>query len=445
MRYVRNRRMKLGEVAIGDIEIDTRSRDDIPALLPGLRHPSKDKTLRSRLFALLERHILPGTDRRVGRPGMEMWRIPGMGVVKQGLGCDFDRLQEPGTTTTRSGSSPNTRMFGTGTATNTGTSWTMWSSWARNCWRRSTARAWRAAMRSREKSLARPLAGRCDSLLVKTDVRHPTDVSLLRNAVRCMVRETAGVATKHDVGKWRQWRHLTEGVRQRFPPVRVTGRAQPDDVEGCLALCRRMVLRAEGTLPELEACGVNISTMDTIRTCMSHAVRQIDQVDRRLLRGETIPHGEKVFSVFKPHTRWIPEGKAGCPVGPGVPVCVVEDHEGSSRPTRSCGRAATPTTPCRWSGRPRRGSRTSARSASTGASTVPRTGRFWMNCPLSTRCRRKDTSGRWTGSAGRRGSSPRCAKSTRGWSPAQPIWGTAAWIGSGRTAPTASPARCRSP
>ena len=112
--------MKLGEVDIGDIEIDTRSRDDIPALLLGLQHPSKDKTLRSRLFALLERHILPGTDRRVGRPGMEMWRIPVMGVVRQGLGCDFDRLQEPGTTTTRSGSSPNTRMFGTGSTTNTG-------------------------------------------------------------------------------------------------------------------------------------------------------------------------------------------------------------------------------------------------------------------------------------------------------------------------------------
>ena len=36
-------------------------------------------------------------------------------------------------------------------------------------------------------------------------------------------------------------------------------------------------------------------------------------------------------------------------------------------------------------------------------------------------------------------------KSTRGWSPAQPTWGTAAWLGSGRAASTASPARCRSP
>ena len=42
----------------------------------------------------VEEGILPGVDRTVGRPGMELWQILVMGVLKQGLGCDFDRLQE---------------------------------------------------------------------------------------------------------------------------------------------------------------------------------------------------------------------------------------------------------------------------------------------------------------------------------------------------------------
>jgi len=54
-------------------------------------------------------------------------------------------------------------------------------------------------------------------------------------------------------------------------------------------------------------------------------VRQIDQTDRRLPRGEAIPRHGKVFSLFEPHTRWIPKGKAGCPVELGVPVCILED------------------------------------------------------------------------------------------------------------------------
>lgn len=32
------------------------------------------------------------------------------------------------------------------------------------------------------------------------------------------------------------------------------------------------------------------------------AIRQIDQIDRRVLQGQKTPHEEKVFSLFQPHT-----------------------------------------------------------------------------------------------------------------------------------------------
>ena len=50
-----------------------------------------------------------------------------------------------------------------------------------------------------------------------------------------------------------------------------------------------------------------------------------DQIERRVLRKEKIPHGEKVFSIFGEHTRGISKGKADRKVEIGVPVCVVED------------------------------------------------------------------------------------------------------------------------
>ena len=76
------------------IWIDPKSRDDIPAVLKGLQHIWSDEELRARLFALLDEHVLPETDREVGRPGMALWRILVLGVLKQGLGCDFDRLHD---------------------------------------------------------------------------------------------------------------------------------------------------------------------------------------------------------------------------------------------------------------------------------------------------------------------------------------------------------------
>ncbi len=41
-----------------------------------------------------------------------------------------------------------------------------------------------------------PLRGRCDSFVVKTDVHYPTDVHLLWDAMRCLVRDTGRAAVR---------------------------------------------------------------------------------------------------------------------------------------------------------------------------------------------------------------------------------------------------------
>jgi hypothetical protein len=65
-----------------------------------------------------------------------------------------------------------------------------------------------------------------------------------------------------------------------------------------------------------------------IESYLAHADRQVDQIRRRVLWGEVIPHGEKVFSVFEPHTEWISKGKAGVPVELGLRVCILDDQYG---------------------------------------------------------------------------------------------------------------------
>ena len=179
-----------------------------------------------------------------------------------------------------------------------------------------------------KKKPGEPLRGRCDSFVVETDVHYPTDVNLLWDAMRCLIRETGRAAVKHAVGGWRQWRHLSREVRKLFNGVRSTRRAKrrPERVEAYLERCRGLVERAAATVDTLRDEGVASSTYQTIQGFIAHARRQIDQVERRLLRDETIPHGEKVFSIFKEHTRWISKGKAGTPVELGVPVALIEDQ-----------------------------------------------------------------------------------------------------------------------
>ena len=94
MRKVENTQMEFGEIAIGEIEIDAKSRDDIPAALRGIQHLYTNKRLRQQISTLLSEQVCPGINLKVGRPGMDLWRVLVLAVLKQGLGCDFDRLQE---------------------------------------------------------------------------------------------------------------------------------------------------------------------------------------------------------------------------------------------------------------------------------------------------------------------------------------------------------------
>ena len=98
-----------------------------------------------------------------------------------------------------------------------------------------------------------------------------------------------------------QWCHLSREVKKLFNKVRSTRRAQrhPERVAAYVERCRALVERAEATLDVLRGQGVGELGCRTITCLVAHARRQIDQVERRLLRGETIPHEEKVFSIFE--------------------------------------------------------------------------------------------------------------------------------------------------
>ena len=55
-------------------------------------------------------------------------------------------------------------------------------------------------------------------------------------------------------------------------------------------------------------------------------IKHIDLVERRLLKGEKIPHSEKLFSLFEPHTKWISKGKAGVIAELGEKHLIVTDQ-----------------------------------------------------------------------------------------------------------------------
>ena len=92
MRVVKHSQTTFGEVSIEDIEFNAKSRDDIDQLLKGLQALYCDLETRSKLFKILEKMTPPDVDTSTGRPGMELWQVFVLAILRLNLNWDYDRL-----------------------------------------------------------------------------------------------------------------------------------------------------------------------------------------------------------------------------------------------------------------------------------------------------------------------------------------------------------------
>jgi hypothetical protein len=343
MRAVQNAQMQIGEVDISRIKFDPRSRDDIPKILKGLQHLYVNLELREKIFELLEREIAPKVDRHNGRPGMALWKILVCGVLRLDLNADYDRVCELV-------NHHNTirEMLGHGAFNEESYHFqtlkdnvSLFTPELLDKINQIVVSAGHVLVKKKD---GEALRGRCDSFVVETDVHFPTDISLLYDALRKVITLTARLCDQHGASEWRQHAYNVRHVKRllRAAQNKKRGKAKlkerQDQREALMVRAHQDYLevatkyldRARETLALLAQKGLSapldIALKHRIEGFMDHAVRQIDQTRRRVILGEVIPHEEKVFSIFEPHTEWISKGKAGVAVELGVKVCILEDQ-----------------------------------------------------------------------------------------------------------------------
>ena len=94
MRFFEPTLWQSGESSIEEVALDPTSRDDIPQLLRGLQYLYMMPSCRVEVLQILDDMIPEEIDRTTGRPGMVLWRILVMGVLRLNLNWDYDRLCE---------------------------------------------------------------------------------------------------------------------------------------------------------------------------------------------------------------------------------------------------------------------------------------------------------------------------------------------------------------
>jgi len=357
MRSVLNPQLTLTEMDIGSIEISTKSRDDIPKLLLGLQYLYTHPEIREAVFEILKQVTPLRADGKskaslaMGRPGMDQWRILVLGTLRLCLNADYDRVMELANhhDTVR-------RMLGHPGAIDEldPTEYTMQT--IKDNLRLFTpeilARINEVVVRGGhelvKKSLSRgfsgELAARVDSFVVETDVHYPTDVNLLLDAIRKTVTICGRLAAERGWSEWRQYQHNARAFKRQCRKLsklkssnardEAKREAKNKEIQGAyrdsIEEAQAHLARARQTRQKLQketkislVLALELKELDRF---MQHAERQIDQIRRRALEGQTIPHDEKVFSIFQEHTEWISKGKAGVPVELGLKVAVVEDQ-----------------------------------------------------------------------------------------------------------------------
>lgn len=343
MRQVQNPQKQLGELDIAAIPLDSRSWDDIPKLLLGLQHIYSEPALREAVFQILEEVKPLNADGEPvssgnGRPGMEQWKILVLGVLRLGLNTDYDRLHE------LANQHKTVRQF-------LGhTDWCddyqynpqtlrdnlqLFTPEILDRINQAVVKAGHVLVKKKPNdgpTAADPLHARCDSFVVETHVHYPTDINLLWDAVRKTLTESRDLADIFNIKGWRQSQHHIKVFKRQYRRVQKARRqkkaSEELEVENLtyLTLALEHLDRSERLLQQLRDQKVEAKATASLEDYQGYVRLLVDQIHRRCLEGEAIPHEEKIFSIFQPHTEWICKGKAGVPFELGIRVNIVEDQ-----------------------------------------------------------------------------------------------------------------------
>jgi len=343
MRKVIDIQMKFGEVDISKIEFDPRSRDEIPKLLIGLQEIYCNRKVRDKVFTVLRDLIPEGVDQNNGRRGMDLWKILVLGTLRLCCNWDYDKLMDI---------SNNHRtlrlMLGHGSLYNDyhyplQTLKDNLSLFTPEVLDRINRIVLQHGHQLIGKKKDEGLKASCDSFVVETDVHYPTDINLLFDAMRKVIVLIMALCDDLGVSGWRKGVHNQKKVKQYFRKAQQIKRSTSKDKTkkakreqliivahmAYVDLANSFIDRAKETISSISSTNfmVNLRIIE-IEKYIAHAERQMDQIQRRVLEGETIAHHEKVFSIFEEHTEWINKGKAGVSQELGLKVCVVKDQFG---------------------------------------------------------------------------------------------------------------------
>ena len=340
MRKRFEQQLGLGQLPIEATLINPKSKNALDELLVALKAIYSNKKYNEEIFSILEKHINSGK-RNTGRAGMDLWSIFVLAQVRLCLNLSYDVLHD------QANNHHNMRCL---MGVEKGFGYERIEFEYQNIYDNVTLLSDEMVAELNQiilgfghgevfkKKENTALRLKSDSFVVESNVHFPTDYNLLWDCARKCIGTVSKLMNKHkNIEGWRKignWRsEIKKLMRNLGQANRSGGKNKKEKVVACaekyLGKARLLLKKLEEEKPKFPITDLgDLALIITLEHFMKLLEKHINLVDRRILKGEIIPHEEKMFSIFETYTEWITKGKMNPSVELGKKLNITTDQWG---------------------------------------------------------------------------------------------------------------------
>ncbi len=342
MRKPIKRQRSIGSIDIGEVEFDTDCRHEIVPILEGLQYIYSHPVLLKKALKLIEQDTLGDKSKERGAGGMEYWEILVLACIRQGCNLNYDALQDLANNHT-----VLRQMLGLGDLDK--------KRYTRSTLQGNIARISEDTLEKisqlvideGHKLCPRAIERvRIDSYVMKTNIHYPTDARFILDGIGKMLNLVCRLVILFPVLVGYQQGHWWVGAKKLCRSIqRLAAQEKESYTEKMKGFYReliehthRLTIRCEETIEgakkQLNRKGTKVdsvrvkSLISELEQCIELTRKACYLAERRVILEEQIPHDEKIFSLFEPHTELINRGKSPYPIEFGHPILIIQDRVG---------------------------------------------------------------------------------------------------------------------
>ena len=336
MRVAFKVQYELGATPIEKIEFPLNSRDELPPVLRALQYIYATPDLNKKVFNLLEKKIMSGI-KATGRLGMSLWEILVFAAIRLALDADYDRLQHIANYDNLVRSLVGIANFGENL-----------KKYPLRTLKDNVSLLDKKTIEKIDKLIGNSahrllnidkLNVKIDTYVLETNVHFPTDFNLLWDASRKSIELVGQIYKSLRVVGWRKYKDWRNKMKRAYHKAakscRGVGKHTDQGLKAAVAylsLAEQLSHKLNDSIELLQVMLIlpdfNFMKLNNLIYFKDHIDKHIDLVRRRIIFQETIPHDEKIFSLFEPYTEWIKKGKTRHQVELGLRIAVATDQYG---------------------------------------------------------------------------------------------------------------------